>query len=67
MGGDSYVAVFVSSLFLNSLLNYRIKSCRGVRESVICACMHACMHVCSYPTAIVYLSKHMQYTMLGGE
>ena len=26
-----------------------------------------CMHVHSYPAAIVYLSKHMQYTMLGGE
>ena len=34
-----------------------------VQENVF----HLCMHVRSYPAAILYLSKHMQYTMLGGE
>ena len=24
---------------------------------------HLCMYVCSYPVAILYLSRHMQYTM----
>ena len=28
---------------------------------------HLYMYVCSYPAAVVYLSKHMQYTMLDGE
>ena len=28
---------------------------------------NSCMHVRNYPAVNVYLSKHMQYTMLGGE
>ena len=36
-----------------------IKSCRGARECV--SFVHAC--ICSYPAAILYLSRHMQYTM----
>ena len=27
----------------------------------------ACMYVATHAAAIAYLSKHMQYTMLGGE
>ena len=36
-----------------------IKSCRGARECV--SFVHVC--ICSYPAAILYLSRHMQYTM----
>ena len=36
-----------------------IKSCRGATEYV--SFVHVC--ICSYPAAILYLSRHMQYTM----
>ena len=36
-----------------------IKSCRGARECV--SFVH--VFICSYPAAILYLSRHMHYTM----
>ena len=48
----------ISSLHINGEVN----ECNLVE-----VLFHLCMHVRSYPAAIVYLSKHMQYTMLGGE
>ena len=50
----SYQSLLLSTTILNDI---------EVLENVF----NLCMHVRSYPAAIVYLSKHMQYTMLGGE
>ena len=47
--------------YMNVVTKVGIKSCRGARE-----CVSFVHDVCSYPAAILYLSRHMQYTMMHG-